>query len=101
MSKIRNDKECIICLMLKPSQVSLSIVYKANKKLQKKNFLSKGWRGELNKKRKKKCFLTALTTMIKKDPTVSIRKFANELTVHKKTVRTAIKQDLSPNLNSP
>ena len=39
--------------------------------------------------------------MIKKDPTVSIRKFANELIVHKKTVRTAIKQDLSPNLNSP
>ena len=32
---------------------------------------------------------------IKKYPTTSIRKYANEL----KTVRTAIKQDLSPGLN--
>ena len=35
---------------------------------------------------------------IKKDPTTSIRKHANELEVHEKTVRTAIKQDLSPGL---
>ena len=48
----------------------------------------------------KRKFLTALTTMIKKDPTKSIRKHANELKVYKKTVRTAIKQDLSPDLNS-
>ena len=32
--------------------------------------------------------------MIKKNPTTSIRENANELTVLKKTVRTAIKQDL-------
>ena len=31
---------------------------------------------------------------------MSIRKHANELKVHKKTLRTAIKQDLSPGLNS-
>ena len=37
--------------------------------------------------------------MIKKDPTKSIRKHANELKVHEKTVRTAIKQDLSRDLN--
>ena len=37
---------------------------------------------------------------IKKDPTMLIRKHANELKV-KKTVRTAIKQDLSPDLNPP
>ena len=36
--------------------------------------------------------------VIKKDPT-SIRKHANELKVHKKTVRTTIKQDLSLDLN--
>ena len=36
---------------------------------------------------------------IKKDPTMSIRKHTNELKVHQKTVRTAIKQDLSPDLN--
>ena len=29
----------------------------------------------------------------------SIRKYANELKVHEKTGRTAIKQDLSPDLN--
>ena len=36
---------------------------------------------------------------IKKDPTTSMRKHINELKVHKKTVRTAIKQDLSPDFN--
>ena len=36
---------------------------------------------------------------IKKDPTASIRKCANELKDHEKTVRTAIKQDLSLDLN--
>ena len=30
---------------------------------------------------------------------MSIRKHANELKVHEKTVRTAIKQDLGPDLN--
>ena len=38
-------------------------------------------------------------TVIKKDSTMSIRKHSNELKVHKKTVRTAIKQDLNPDLN--
>ena len=37
--------------------------------------------------------------MIKKDPTTSVRKHAVELKVHKKTVKTAIKYNLSPNLN--
>ena len=46
----------------------------------------------------KEAFLTALTTTIKKDPMTSIKKHANELKVHEKTVRTAIKQDLSPGL---
>ena len=36
---------------------------------------------------------------IKKDTTTSIRKYANELKVIKKTERTVIKQDLSPNVN--
>ena len=31
-----------------------------------------------------------------KDPATSIRKYANELKVHEKTVWTAIKQDLKP-----
>ena len=37
--------------------------------------------------------------VIKKDLTMSIRKQANKSKVHKKTVRIAIKQDLSPDLN--
>ena len=41
---------------------------------------------------------SALATAIKKDPTTSIRKHANELKVHEKTVRTTIKQDWSPDL---
>ena len=64
---------------------------------KKKSFLRKREGGGLIKKRKEG-FLTALVTAIKKDPTASIRKHANELEVHEKTVRTAIKQDLSPDL---
>ena len=37
--------------------------------------------------------------VIKKDPTMSTRKYDHELKVHEKTVWTAIKQDLSPDLN--
>ena len=48
----------------------------------------------MNKKRKKD-FLTALVSVINKDPT---RKHANELKVHEKTVRTANK-DLSQDPN--
>ena len=36
---------------------------------------------------------------IKKNPTMSIRMHANELKVHQKTVRRAIKLDLSPDFN--
>ena len=36
---------------------------------------------------------------IKKDSTTSIRKHANELKAHKKTLGTAIKQDLNPDHN--
>ena len=49
--------------------------------------------------KRKEGFLTALATAIKKDPTTSIRNHSNELKVHEKTVRTAIKQNLSPDLN--
>ena len=51
------------------------------------------------KKKRKEGFLTVFATAIKKDLTTSIIKHANELKVHGKTVRTAIKQDSSPNLN--
>ena len=50
-------------------------------------------------KKWKESFLIAPATGIKKDPTMSIRKHTNELKAHKKTVRTAVKQDLSPDLN--
>ena len=66
--------------------------------LQKKSFLRKKGNGGLNEKWKEG-FLTALAMVIRKDPTTSIRKHANELKVHEKTVRTAIKQDLSPDHN--
>ena len=37
--------------------------------------------------------------VIKKDPITSIRKHTNESKVHEKTVRTSIKQDLTPDCN--
>ena len=42
--------------------------------------------------------LTALAAVIKKDLTAAIRKRDNELKVYEKTLKTAIKQDLSPDL---
>ena len=46
----------------------------------------------LNKKRKEG-FLTALASANKEDSTTSVRKHANELNVHEKTVRTVVEQD--------
>ena len=54
--------------------------------------------GRLNKKQKDG-FLTALATVIKSDPITSVRKHVNELKVQVKTVKTAIKQDLSRDLD--
>ena len=51
------------------------------------------------KKKRNEGFLTALVTAIKKDPTTSVRKHVNRLKFHEKTVRTAIKQALSSDLN--
>ena len=51
--------------------------------------MEKGGGGGLNKERKE-IFLTALATAIKKAPVTSIRKYANELKVHEKTVKTGI-----------
>ena len=47
----------------------------------------------------KKKGLNKNATAIKKYPTTSIRKHANELKAYDKTVGTAFKQDLSPSLN--
>ena len=55
------------------------------------------WR--IEQKKRKEGFLTALATAIKKDPTTSIRRHTNKLKVQEKTVRTGIKQNLSPDLN--
>ena len=100
VSKKGNDKEPMICLTPKLSQSFF--VYRIQNKeiffLLKKSFLRKGRSWVLNKKQKEG-FLTVLTTAIKKDPTTSIRKCANELKVYEKIVRTAIKQDLSPDFN--
>ena len=53
------------------------------------------WRIEQKTKRK---FLTALATAINKELTTSIEKNFNEQRVYEKTVRTAVKQNLSPDL---
>ena len=71
----RNDKESMICLTPKPSQSFFVYRIQSKEKIFTEN------------------------TVIKKDLTISIRKHANELKVHKKTVRTAIKLDLIRDLN--
>ena len=91
----------MICLMLKPSQSFFLHQYKSKEHfLQKKSILRKKGSGGLKEKKWKEGFLTALATAIKKDPSTSIKKHTNDLKVHEKTVRTATKPDLSPDLNS-
>ena len=51
------------------------------------------------KKKRKEGFLTAPATAIKKVPITSLRKHANELKAHEKTVRSTIRQDLSSDHN--
>ena len=47
------------------------------------------------KQKRKEGFFTALPSVIKNERTMTIRKHAKELKTNKKTVRTAIKLDLS------
>ena len=63
--------------------------------LQKKSFLRKRESRLSNQKQKEGFFFIP----IKMDPTTSIRMYSYELKVKEKIVRTAIKQDLSPDLN--
>ena len=84
-------------IYLTPKLNQSFFVYRIQSKetfLRKNSILSKTER--LTKKRKED-FLTVHVRTINKDPTKSIRKNANKLKVHEKTVRTAIKQDLNPN----
>ena len=85
--------------MPKQSQSFCLLNAKQRKNTEKKLLKEKEkWRikQKKNKKKRKEGFLTAFATAIKKDPTMSVRKHTNELKVLEKTVRTAIKQDLSP-----
>ena len=90
MSK-RNTKESMICLTPKPSQSCIVYHLQSKEKFYRKKSFSRGSgsRG-LNQKRKEG-FSTALATVIKKDPTTLIRKYANESVVHEKIVKIAIK----------
>ena len=78
MSKQRNDKESTIYFTPKPSQS-----FFVNRK-QKKNFFKEKGEWRIEQKMKRKAFLTALATAIKKDPTTLIRKHANELKFNEK-----------------
>ena len=89
----------MICLTPKPGQsFFIYRIQSKEKYLQKKGFLRKRESEELCKKWKEG-FSTALASAIKKYHTISIRKHANEWKVHEKTERTAIRQNLSRNLN--
>ena len=100
MRKKRNDKKSMSCLTPKPSQnFFVYHIQNKGKDVRKKAFKEKVGAEDWTKNRKVG-FLTALSTAMKKNPTTSIRKLANELKVHQKTVKTAIKQDLNTDLNS-
>ena len=77
----------MICLTLKLSRSFLSTVYNVKNFFNffiEKVLLRKRGSGRLNEERKEG-FVTVLAKVIKKDPTMSIRKHANELKVYEKT----------------
>ena len=81
----------MICLTSKPSWSFFVYFIQSKEEFfsEKELFKEKGeWTIE---QKHKEGFLTALTMVIKKDPTTSIRKHANEFKVHEKSGRTAIK----------
>ena len=97
MSKKRNDKDLLLANP-KPKFLCLPYTKQRKKNTEKELFKEKRkWRIE---QKRKGGFLTSLGTAIKKDPTTLIRKQANELKVHEKTVRTTFKHYLSPDLNA-
>ena len=89
----------MVCLTLKLTQ--RFFVYRTQ---SKENFFTEKelvnekekWRIE---QKHKEGFLTNRVTEIKRNSPTSIKKHANELKVHKKTVGTAIKQDFNQDLN--
>ena len=78
----------------KPKFLCLPYTKKRKKITEKELFKEEGSGGL--KKNRKEDFLIALTTAIMQDPSTSIRNHANELKVHEKIARTAIKQESSP-----
>ena len=92
MSKKRKDKESMICLTPKINQRFFVYCIQIKEKLfffcfasffAEKQFPKEKGEWRMNKK-EKDFFLTALSTVIKKDPSMSIRKHVNELKVTKK-----------------
>ena len=81
----RNDKESLICLMSKPSQNFFVYSIQSKEKFLTENELFKEKMCRIEQKKQKEGFFPALAMVIKKDPTMSIRKHTNELKVHKKT----------------
>ena len=89
-------------IYLTPKQNQSFFVYRIQskeKKFTEKELFQEKGEVEDWTKNKKGGVLTAFVTVNKKDLTASIRKHANELKLYGKTVRTAIKQNLSPGLN--
>ena len=87
----------MICLTPKLSQSFFvyCIQSKENFFTEKELFKEKGSGGLNEKKTKRRLFNCSCYGHLE-GPHMTIRKHANELKVHMKTVRTAIKQDLSP-----
>ena len=78
----------------------LCLLYtKQRKSFYRKRAFSGKVRVEDWTKKWKEGFLTAPAMVIKRDPTMSIRKHDNELKVYEKTVRIVIKTELSPYCN--
>ena len=75
MSKKRNDEESMVCLTPKPSQSFF--VYSIQRKKYRKELFKEKREWRIEQKRKEGFFLTAFATVIKKDPTNSIREHDN------------------------
>ena len=95
----KQDKESMICIISKSSQnFSVNCIQNKENFLSEREYFKKTENGGLNKNRSEGFFNFSRHGDLE-GPNRIIRKYANELEVNEKSVKTAIKQDLNPDVN--
>ena len=102
MNKKRNEKQSMICLTPKPSQIFFVCPIQSKEIFFTENelFKEKG-EGRIEQNTKRRLFFfAALVMTVQKDPTTSIRKHANKLKATRKLGGQQLNKFLNSDLNS-